>query len=112
MNGLVTESSSLSSSSPPQATTSADSKRTRRTFLAEGIGRLLSQTTSRVGPARIARLVRTASFVRCPDGETAPPPAIVEIGVAVQRRGPESNRRIAVLQTAALPLGYRADEVL
>ncbi len=25
-----------------------------------------------------------------------------------QRRGPESNRRIAVLQTAALPLGYRA----
>jgi hypothetical protein len=26
----------------------------------------------------------------------------------LQRRGPESNRRIAVLQTAALPLGYRA----
>ena len=25
-----------------------------------------------------------------------------------ERRGPESNRRIAVLQTAALPLGYRA----
>ena len=25
-----------------------------------------------------------------------------------KRRGPESNRRIAVLQTAALPLGYRA----
>jgi hypothetical protein len=27
-----------------------------------------------------------------------------------ERRGPESNRRIAVLQTAALPLGYRAEE--
>ena len=27
-----------------------------------------------------------------------------------ERRGPESNRRIAVLQTAALPLGYRATE--
>ena len=27
-----------------------------------------------------------------------------------KRRGPESNRRIAVLQTAALPLGYRAEE--
>src|SRR5213079_3128132 len=26
-----------------------------------------------------------------------------------ERRGPESNRRIAVLQTAALPLGYRAE---
>ena len=26
-----------------------------------------------------------------------------------KRRGPESNRRIAVLQTAALPLGYRAE---
>ena len=26
-----------------------------------------------------------------------------------ERRGPESNRRIAVLQTAALPLGYRTD---
>src|SRR5947209_3653366 len=29
--------------------------------------------------------------------------------VNAQRRGPESNRRIAVLQTAALPLGYRAE---
>ena len=26
-----------------------------------------------------------------------------------QRRGPESNRRIGVLQTPALPLGYRAE---
>src|SRR6185437_9457687 len=30
-------------------------------------------------------------------------------GTRCKRRGPESNRRIAVLQTAALPLGYRAD---
>src|SRR5688500_10674149 len=27
-----------------------------------------------------------------------------------ERRGPESNRRIGVLQTPALPLGYRAEE--
>ena len=27
----------------------------------------------------------------------------------LQRREPESNRRIAVLQTAALPLGYRTE---
>jgi hypothetical protein len=33
-------------------------------------------------------------------------------GWRFERRGPESNRRIAVLQTAALPLGYRASEVL
>ncbi len=40
------------------------------------------------------------------------PPISSEIPVGVrltERHGPESNRRIAVLQTAALPLGYRAE---
>jgi undecaprenyl-diphosphatase len=31
-------------------------------------------------------------------------------GHRIERRGPESNRRIGVLQTPALPLGYRAEE--
>src|SRR5262249_52822562 len=35
-------------------------------------------------------------------------PARQARGAFGERRGPESNRRIAVLQTAALPLGYRA----
>ena len=35
-------------------------------------------------------------------------PQGARISHSFERRGPESNRRIAVLQTAALPLGYRA----
>src|ERR1700730_8677804 len=34
---------------------------------------------------------------------------VVPLVAVRERRGPESNRRIAVLQTAALPLGYRAN---
>src|SRR6185436_11881396 len=54
-----------------------------------------SQPTSAVATIAIVMKALKRRNVRPPAGK--------------KRRGPESNRRIAVLQTAALPLGYRAE---
>ena len=79
-------------------------RRARRSCSCEGYLLSVSRETAVCAESAAAERSVAASAARAIFGSRA-----AGSGRRVQqRRGPESNRRIAVLQTAALPLGYRA----